>query len=367
MDWKGLLNWTMKYSDGTVNKDLKPMSEEDMKFVEAAFESVCVNEMKEIMKILDRLKQPELNTEEDIENRITDLQNFIHFIDGPENARNLVRSKRFQELIKYFFTTEHKEIRMNIADALTTMMQNDKLVQEAAMQFNIFNVLDFLNKSQDKVMTTKYIYMLTGILYGEGEKTKLAFMNEYDGIKLLFNLMIKIDFNSIEDSKNFKRLLNIVKELTRIEEKESENYKTRKIAIEKIKEIQMNKMFVELVRNLEFCGDDVNKIEDSLDKMRIIFEIFVNIVKVYDGLAEIFKVITEVNEKLNASTYLDEERKKEEKKFIIHILKSLKTEFAKEEEVNEDNKNTENLVNGVVIEEDHNNGKKTLHLQLKDS
>ncbi len=96
MDWKGLLNWTMKYSDGTSNKDLKPMSEEDMKFIEAAFESVCVNEMKEIIKILDRLKQPELNTEEDLQNRITDLENFLHFIDGPENARNVVRAKRFQ-------------------------------------------------------------------------------------------------------------------------------------------------------------------------------------------------------------------------------------------------------------------------------
>lgn len=365
MDWKGLLNWSMKYSDGTVNKDLKPMSQEDMKFIEAAFESVTVNEMKEIMKILDRLKQPELNTQEDIQNRVTDLENMIHYIDGPENARNLVRAKRLQEIIKYFFTTQHKEIQMYLADLLTTMMQNDKLVQEAAMQFDIFNILDLLNKSQDKTMITKYIYMLTGILYGEGEKTKVFFLNECNGMKLLFNLLIKLDMNSGEDSKNYKRILNIIKELTRIEEKESENYKTRTIAMQKIKEIHMNKMFLDCFRNLEFNYDDSNKIEDNLDNMKIILEIFVNVVKVYDGLADIFKAITEVNEKLNASSYLDEERKKEEKKLIIHIIKNLKSEFAKEE-VNDDVKISGNDESGVSIEENNSNGKKTLHLQLKD-
>ena len=50
VDWKGLLNWSLKYNDGTrSNEDIKPMSKEDMEFLQNAFESVCVNEMQEIL------------------------------------------------------------------------------------------------------------------------------------------------------------------------------------------------------------------------------------------------------------------------------------------------------------------------------
>ena len=58
MDWPGLLKWSMKNTDGKnlVDKDLKLMTEEDAKFFEEAMESCFMNEMKEIMKILDKLK-----------------------------------------------------------------------------------------------------------------------------------------------------------------------------------------------------------------------------------------------------------------------------------------------------------------------
>jgi hypothetical protein len=355
MDWKGLLNWSMNYQDGTVNKNLKPMSEEEMKFIESAFESVCINEMKEIMKILDKLKQPELNTQEDKENRLNDLENLLIFIEGPENARNVVRVKRFHELISYFFSTQYREIQIIIADVLTSMMQNDKYVQEAAMELKIFNILDLLNKSEDKLMIAKYIYLLTGIIFGESEKPKITFLNEYDGMKLLYNILIK----NADDAKNTKRLLNLIKELTRIEDKKSENFKTRNVAVGKIKEIQMNKILMEILKGLEF--DDNNLVEDNLDKMKIILQIFVNIIKLYDSLAEIFNSITDLNEKLNKSQLIDEDRKKEEKKYIIHILKSLKSEYAKEQDKTDTNSNE----NNVNIEENKNIGKQSMHLQLK--
>ena len=64
VDWKDLLNWTVKLQEDeknygmTTKPEFKPMSEEDFKFLESAFESICVNEMKEIWKILDKLNEP---------------------------------------------------------------------------------------------------------------------------------------------------------------------------------------------------------------------------------------------------------------------------------------------------------------------
>ena len=48
VDWQGLLNWSLQYQDGTKPSQFKQMSEEDRKFIEDAFESVVLNEMKEI-------------------------------------------------------------------------------------------------------------------------------------------------------------------------------------------------------------------------------------------------------------------------------------------------------------------------------
>ncbi len=90
MDWPGLLKWSMKNSEGSklVDKDIKPMSEEDAKWLEEALENLQFNEMKEIIKILDKLKQPELGTKEDEEERCLSIENLIILIDGLENNRS---------------------------------------------------------------------------------------------------------------------------------------------------------------------------------------------------------------------------------------------------------------------------------------
>ena len=86
-----------------------------------------------------------------------------------------------------------------------------------------------------------------------------------------------------------------------------------------------------------------------------------NIAKIYESLTEIFNGISDLNEKLNKSLALDEDRKKEEKKYIIHILKSLKSEFTKEENITDNNSNENNF----NVEENKDSGKKSMHLQLK--
>ena len=45
-----IIGLSMKYTDGTKPSNFKQMSKEDMEFIQNAFESVCLNEMKEIWK-----------------------------------------------------------------------------------------------------------------------------------------------------------------------------------------------------------------------------------------------------------------------------------------------------------------------------
>ena len=98
MDWPGLLKWTMKNSDGSklIDKDIKPMSEDDAKWLEEALESFQFNEMKEIMKILDKLKLPELGTQQDNNDRCSYVEDLLILIDGLENNRS-------KKILKIFY------------------------------------------------------------------------------------------------------------------------------------------------------------------------------------------------------------------------------------------------------------------------
>ena len=112
VDWKGLYNWSMKYTDGTKPSNFKQMSKEDMDFIQNAFESVVLNEMKEIWKILDICKTPEGDSDQEINERYELLEKMSEYIDGPENANNIVRGKRFNEIINHFFESKHKKINL---------------------------------------------------------------------------------------------------------------------------------------------------------------------------------------------------------------------------------------------------------------
>ena len=191
VDWKGLYNWSMNYTDGTKPSNFKQMSKEDMEFIQNAFESVCLNEMKEIWKILDICKTPEGDSEQEINERYELLEKMSEHIDGLENANNIVRGKRFNEIISHFFETKHKKIKIEYARIITQMTQNESFVQKAALQLGIFNYLKDLNEEKDPELSTVYIYLLTGLLYGDDITTKKYFVQECDGIKLLFNLLVR--------------------------------------------------------------------------------------------------------------------------------------------------------------------------------
>lgn len=55
VDWQGLFKWSLSYNDGTSNPDIKPMSDEDKKWLQEAIEAYSLdvpNRMKEIAKSL---------------------------------------------------------------------------------------------------------------------------------------------------------------------------------------------------------------------------------------------------------------------------------------------------------------------------
>ena len=340
VDWKGLYNWSMKYTDGTKPSEFKQMSKEDMEFIQNAFESVCLNEMKEIWKILDICKTPEGDTDQEINERYELLEQMSEYIDGLENANNIVRGKRFNEIISHFFETKHKKIKIEYARIITQMAQNESFVQKAALELGIFNYLKDLNEEKDPELINAYIYLLTGLLYGQEISTRKFFVQECNGIKLLFNLLIR-EFKS---NKNTKRLLNIFSELTKtIDEKLVKGgNELRKYAINQINELKLHHRFIIMLNDYNYNN------ENNCDIIHIIFSIIYNLTELFmSNPSEVFDLIKKMNTLVEESN-LEPEFKKNEKSFLIDMIKSIKLRI---KEINDN-------PNGIIKTDDNIETKK---------
>ena len=342
VDWKGLYNWTMKYTDGTKPSNFKAMSKEDMEFIENALESVVLNEMKEIWKILDICKTPEGDSEQEINERYELLEKMSEYIDGLENANNIVRGKRFNEIINHFFESKHKKIKIEYARIITQMAQNEPFVQKAALDLGIFNYLKDLNEEKDPELMSAYIYLLTGLLYGDEISTRKFFVENCDGIKLLFNTLVK----EINSTKNTKRLLNIYSELTKETDEKliKGGNELRKYIFNEIKEIQLHHKFINMLNDYSY------KNNSDCDIVHIIFSIICNLTELYmDNINEVFDQIKKMNKILNECK-LDEETKQNEKNYLINVIKDIneKIKILKEKDTNE-KKDDDNIVESKKI------------------
>ena len=353
VDWKGLYNWSMKYTDGTKPSDFKQMSKEDMEFIQNAFESVSLNEMKEIWKILDICKTPEGDTEQEINERYELLEKMSEYIDGLENANNIVRGKRFNEIINHFFESKHKNIKIEYARIITQMSQNDSFVQKAALDLGIFNYLKDLNEEKDPELMSIYIYLLTGLLYGEEISTRKFFVEQCDGIKLLFNTLVK----EIKSNKNTKRLLNIFSELTKETDEKivKGGNDLRKYIFNEIKEIKLHNKFINMLNDYQYKNDN------ECDIIHIIFSIISNLTELYmDNISEVFDEIKKMNKLIDSSS-LSEEMKKNEKSYLINVIKEIKEKMKTiNEKPKEENKENDNYVETKKI-----GNKDSMRIKLK--
>ena len=353
VDWKGLYNWSMKYTDGTKPSDFKQMSKEDMEFIQNAFESVSLNEMKEIWKILDICKTPEGDTEQEINERYELLEKMSEYIDGLENANNIVRGKRFNEIINHFFESKHKKIKIEYARIITQMSQNDSFVQKAALDLGIFNYLKDLNEEKDPELMSIYIYLLTGLLYGEEISTRKFFVEQCDGIKLLFNTLVK----ELKSNKNTKRLLNIFSELTKETDEKivKGGNDLRKYIFNEIKEIKLHNKFINMLNDYQYKNDN------ECDIIHIIFSIISNLTELYmDNISEVFDEIKKMNKLIDSSS-LSEEMKKNEKSYLINVIKEIKEKMKTiNEKPKEENKENDNYVETKKI-----GNKDSMRIKLK--
>jgi len=166
------------------------------------------------------------------------------------------------------------------------MMQNDKYVQDAAADLNLFKILEIINGTDDEKLRAKCVYILSGLIYGDSLKTKLIFLENLDGLSFIYNLLLKTKDNY----PVFKRTLNVLRDITKIEENDSELNQIRLKCLLKIMDLKLNQLILTILRKSDFSYDDFEVYENNSDIRGICYDLLINICKSFDSLIDVFVV-----------------------------------------------------------------------------
>lgn len=272
--WNQAFKWSSQYhtQDPEKRPEIRKLTQEDFDFIEKAFESIAVNETKEFIKCLNELQikeQEDINTENKNskeaeskeEEKLEIIEKMLSYIDGLEVPRNIVRCKKFKDVVYLFFAANSVKIKCQLARLLSLMMQNDKDVQLNALENNIFNCLDYLKETEvykieeNKEIVNKIIFLLCGLIYGECSQTKKSFVFDNDGFNLLKNLYCKV--KSI-------RILRIIEELTKPEDLNEEMIKQNNDLVKKFIDDKIHLFLIDLLS--EEFKTNANNDDDDIKK-----------------------------------------------------------------------------------------------------
>ena len=198
------------------------------------------------------------------------------------------------------------------------MAQNDGFVQKAAMDLGIFNYLKDLNEEKDVELITIYIYLLTGLIFGEEISVRKHFVEDLDGIFLLFNLLIKQDGNV----KNTKRILNLFSDLLK-ETDESlvkGSNELREFIIKQVKELKLQDRFIMMLN--EYGYDNIK----NVDVIHNLFNVLLNMIDLFyneNALQKLENLISEFEAKINKTSALEKEDIKNEREFLSAVKADL--------------------------------------------
>jgi hypothetical protein len=166
------------------------------------------------------------------------------------------------------------------------MMQNDKYVQDAAADLNLFKILEIINETDDEKLLAKCVYILSGLIYGDNLKTKLIFLENLDGLSFLYNLLLKTKNNN----SVLKRTLNILRDITKIEENDSELNQIRLKSLLQILDLKLNELILTILNKSVVSFDDVERSENNSEIRLICYDLLINLCKSFSSLQEIFIV-----------------------------------------------------------------------------
>eukprot|EP00299_Pterocystis_sp_00344_P005936 c17687_g1_i1.p1 GENE.c17687_g1_i1~~c17687_g1_i1.p1 ORF type:complete len:435 (+),score=135.75 c17687_g1_i1:95-1399(+) len=141
--WLGLLQWSLRYQDGTRSSDFQPMSEEDKAWISRFFKDQVVDEparMNELVTLLED-KNHTLTAESDVDDQVTDaIEELIDLTSAIDNSLNLHKIRKFATVVE-LLRAPNPQLRKGACSIIATCTQNFEAMQKIALELSVLQYL----------------------------------------------------------------------------------------------------------------------------------------------------------------------------------------------------------------------------------
>lgn len=206
MNWQGLLNWSMQYTDGTRPSEFKPMDEETKTWLKGALQSMMVNEADILRKGSLILSELETGSEEECMRKEHSARSILETVENLDSAVNLVKIDGFKHVIRCMIGSQYPLIRKLCASIFTTSVQNNPPVQRnAILNHALDGLFAIIPEEKDLQLKEQYVSCLSGIVRGEFNEGREKFL-DIGGLELIHRLLL--EFQSVRIVKKTLLLLS---------------------------------------------------------------------------------------------------------------------------------------------------------------
>ena len=193
MDWSGLLQWSLQFSDGTRPSEARELDEETKKWLTEALSSMCINETELLKRATEALSTAERGTDDERALKLSVLHELQDAIESLETARNFVKIGGMPHLVKAMIGSTYTEVRHVCCQIFASAVQNNPQVQKAAIDANAYQGLALrLQAETQPALKGLYVSCFSSLLRGEASYGRQALIAN-NGMELISEVLLNTD------------------------------------------------------------------------------------------------------------------------------------------------------------------------------
>lgn len=197
MDWTGLLNWSLQYTDGTRPSEFKPMDEETKHWLREALDTMIVNDVEDLKKGCKILSEFESGSAEEQLLKENAAELILNVVENPDAALNLVKIKGLKDIVKCMIGSQYSSVRKKCASIFTSAVQNNPPVQQNAIEEHALEGLySRIQNEADLELKEQYMSCISGLVRGEFPVARDNFV-ELGGLQIVKEIIIAFESTRI--------------------------------------------------------------------------------------------------------------------------------------------------------------------------
>jgi len=197
--WKGLLEWSMRFHGETTASDVHDMDPERREFLQKALEEQVVDPVDFLKALIALLKlsraeakeKMELDEEQFVDKQIEALRASMDIIEQIDWARDFVNLGGFEATLKLAKDqASPADLKASAFEVAAATVQNNPPCQHKGMELGLLSIaVDELRKPESTTTMNAKALLAVSCMVREHTAATVAFVKEHKGIALLMDII----------------------------------------------------------------------------------------------------------------------------------------------------------------------------------